>query len=131
MNKVELLGNLGQEIELRFTASGTPVANFSMATNEYWTGKDGEKKKKTIWHKIQVWGKEAENCKKALAKGSRILVEGSNENQKWEDKDGNTRYSYFVKARKVTFLDRSKSQNGAQEDLPLPEEPMDPSEITF
>ena len=99
LNKVTLIGNLGQDPEVRFTGSGKAVANFSIATTEKWDG--GEK---TEWHKVVVWGKQAESCKEYLSKGRQIYVEGRLQTRQWEDKTGNKRYTTEVIAQRVLFL---------------------------
>ena len=104
MNKVILVGNLGNDPELRHTQGGDAVANFNLATSEQWTDKQGNKQEKTEWHKVVVWGKQAENCAKYLVKGRQVLVEGSLQTRSYDDKDGNTRYTTEVKAQAVKFL---------------------------
>jgi len=105
MNKVTLVGNLGADPEVRFTPSGTPVANFRMATNESWTGKDGNRQERTEWHRIVVWGKLGETCGKYLSKGRQVLVEGRLQTRSW-DKDGEKRYTTEIVAERVHFLDK-------------------------
>ena len=111
MNKVILVGNLGTDPELRET-SGDSVCNFSLATNEAWTDKQGQKQERTEWHRIVVWGKQAENCAKYLEKGRQVLIEGSLQTRSWEDKDGATKYTTEIKARDVKFL--SSGSGGGQ-----------------
>ncbi len=103
-NKVMLLGNLGQDPDLRYNPSGTPVCNFSLATNEHWLDKDGQKQQRTEWHRIVVWGKNGENCSRYLAKGRQVFVEGRIETRSWEGKDGQKRYTTEVIARNVQFI---------------------------
>lgn len=103
MNRVIIVGNLGQDPALRHTQGGDAVANFTLATNESWTDKAGQKQEKTEWHRVVVWGKQAENCAKHLAKGRQVLVEGSLQTRSW-DKDGVTQYTTEIKARDVKFL---------------------------
>jgi single-strand DNA-binding protein len=104
VNKVILIGNLGQDPELRHTGAGTAVANMSMATNESYTDRDGNKVDKTEWHRLVVWGNLAEICNKYLSKGSQLYAEGKLQTRSWEDRDGNTRYTTEVKVEDVTFL---------------------------
>lgn len=105
LNKVMLIGNLGQNPELRFTQSETAVLNFSLATNERWQDKhSGEWQDRTEWHKIIVWGKRAEGLSKFLLKGHTVFVEGKIQNRMWEDKEGNKRYSIEIVASKVVVL---------------------------
>ncbi|MDX1387962.1 MAG: single-stranded DNA-binding protein [Acidobacteriota bacterium] len=106
VNKVILVGNLGRDPEVRYTASGTPVANFTMATSERWTDAAGEKKERTEWHRIVVWGKQAEIVGEYLRKGKQVYVEGSLQTRDWTDRDGNKRYTTEVKAQRVQMLGR-------------------------
>ena len=112
-NKVILIGRLGRDPELRYTQSGTPVANFPLATSETYTDKNGNKQEKTEWHKIVVWNNQAENVTKYLSKGRLALVEGSLQTRKWTDNQGQDRYTTEIKAQRVVFLD---SQSSSVED---------------
>tara|TARA_B100001094_G_scaffold277019_1_gene285569 strand:+ start:712 stop:1068 length:357 start_codon:yes stop_codon:yes gene_type:complete len=112
LNRVTLLGNLGGAPELRYTQSGNSVCSFSIATTEKWS-KDDEKREKTQWHKIVVWGKQGENCAKYLRKGRSVLVEGKLESRSWEDKEGNKKYSVEIIASNVVFVGSQK--NGGSE----------------
>lgn len=100
VNKVILIGNLGQDPELNTTSSGIAVSNISLATSSY--VKDEEK---TEWHRVTVWDKTAENVAKYMKKGSKLYVEGRLQTRQYEDKDGNTRYTTEVVAEQVKFLD--------------------------
>lgn len=104
LNKVMLIGHLGSDPELRYTPGGAAVANFNLATNERWTDKNGQSQEKTEWHRIVVWGKQAENCGKYLKKGRQVYIEGRLQTRDWEDKDGNKRYTTEVRADNVQFL---------------------------
>lgn len=104
VNKVILIGNLGSDPELRYTQSGQAVANFNIATNERWNDKDGQTQERTEWHKIVVWGRQAENCEKYLSKGRQVYIEGRLQTRDWEDRDGNKRYTTEVVAQSVQFL---------------------------
>jgi len=103
VNKVILIGHLGQDPELRHTGSGTAVCNMSLATDESYT-KDGERVERTEWHRIVAWGRLAETCDEYLQKGRQVYVEGSLQTREWEDNDGSTRQTTEVKARTVQFL---------------------------
>lgn len=103
-NRVHLLGNLGQDPELRFTQSQTPVTSFSLATTEYRNSPDGNKQSITDWHRIVVWGRQAENCSKFLAKGQPVFVEGKLQTRSWEDQNGQKRSTTEVVASNVQFL---------------------------
>jgi len=106
VNKVILLGNLGRDPEVRFTQGGTPVANFTMATTDRWSDPSGEKKEKTEWHRIVVWGKQAEIAGEYLRKGRPVFVEGSLQTREWTDRDGNKRYTTEVRAQRLQLLGR-------------------------
>lgn len=104
VNKVILVGRLGQNPEVRYTPSGAAVANFSVATNESWTDKSGQKQERTEWHRVVVWGKLAELCNQYLAKGRQVYLEGRLQTRQWQDKDGQTKYTTEVQAQTVQFL---------------------------
>src|SRR5947208_6650968 len=104
VNKVILVGRLGQNPEVKYTPSGAAVSNFSIATNESWTGKDGQKQERTEWHRVVVWGKLAELCSQYLSKGRQAYVEGRLQTRQYQDKDGVTKYSTEVQAQTVQFL---------------------------
>jgi single-strand DNA-binding protein len=104
VNKVILVGRLGQNPEVRYTPSGAAVANFSLATNETWMDKSGQKQERTEWHRIVVWGKLAELCGQYLQKGRQAYVEGRLQTRQWQDKDGQTKYTTEVQAQTVQFL---------------------------
>ncbi len=104
VNRVILVGNLGSEPELRTTNSGTPVCEFRVATNESWTGRDGQKQQRTEWHRVIVWGKLGEIYSKYLSKGRQVFLEGRIQTRSWDDKDGNKRYTTEIVANDVQFL---------------------------
>lgn len=111
VNKVILIGNLGQDPELRYTGSGTAVCNMRLATNESYKDASGEWVDRTEWHNVVTWARLAEICEKYLRKGSMIYIEGSLQTRSWEDRDGNTRYTTEVKAQEMQMLD-SKGSGG-------------------
>ena len=103
--QVVLVGNLGDDPTLRYTQDGTPVANFSVATNRKWTNADGTKGEKTVWFKVAAWRRLAETCNEYLAKGRQVLVVGELEPAKaYTGRDGEPRANLEVTARNVTFL---------------------------
>jgi single-strand DNA-binding protein len=106
MNKVFLLGNLGADPELRYTANGTAVLNLRLATNETWLDKEGKKQERVEWHSIVIWGNRAEALSKILAKGACIVVEGGLRTSSYEGKDGVKRYKTEVYARDVALTPR-------------------------
>lgn len=105
VNKVILLGRLGQNPELKYTPSGSSVCNFSLATSESWKDKNnGQKQEKTEWHRIVVWGKLAELCHQYLSKGRQVFVEGRLQTRSWDDKTGNKKYTTEILASTVQFI---------------------------
>jgi len=112
LNRVMIIGNLGQDPELRYTANQTPVVTFSVATTDYRTGADGQRQETTEWHRVVVWSKMAENCAKFLAKGRTVFIEGKLQTRSWDDKQtGQKRYQTEIVAQNVQFLS-SPSQRG-------------------
>lgn len=112
INKVILVGNLGQDPELRYTGSGTAVCNLRLATNESYKDSSGQLVEKTEWHSVVAWSRLAEICGEYLKKGSLVYFEGSLQTRSWDDKDGNTRYTTEVKAREMMMLDSKGSGGG-------------------
>jgi single-strand DNA-binding protein len=104
VNKVILVGNLGADPELRYTNSGTAVANFRIATNERWNDKNGQQQERTEWHSIVAWGKLGEICGKFLKKGRSVYVEGRLQTRSWEDQSGNKRYTTEIVAQVMQML---------------------------
>src|SRR5512137_41597 len=105
VNKVILVGNLGNDPELRYTPGGQAVCDLRIATTESFTGRDGEKKENTEWHTVVVWSKQAENCSKYLSKGRQVYVEGRLRTRSWDDKDtGKKNYKTEIVAQIVQFL---------------------------
>jgi single-strand DNA-binding protein len=101
VNKVILIGNLGRDPEVRYTPSGQAVANFTVATNEAWTDKAGQKQERTEWHRVVVWGKAAENCGEYLSKGRSVYVEGRLQTREWTNKEGAKQYTTEIVANPV------------------------------
>ena len=113
VNKVILVGNLGEDPELRYTASGTAVAKFSVATSESFTDKAGAKQERTEWHRITAWGKLAEICGQYLSKGKMVYIEGKIRSDTWEQ-DGVKRYSYEIVADTMRMLGGGRSEREAE-----------------
>lgn len=105
VNKVILIGNLGNDPQQRTTGTGKAVTSFRLATNETWTDQSGQPQQKVNWHNIVVWGKRGETCARYLGKGRRVYVEGKLENRSYEDKEGVTRYVTDIIANEIVFLD--------------------------
>jgi single-strand DNA-binding protein len=112
VNKVILVGNLGRDAELRNTTGGNAVATLSLATTEVWNDRSGQRQEKTEWHRIVVWGKQAESLNEYLVKGKQIYVEGRLQTRKWEDKDGNDKYTTEVRADRITLLGGGQRSEG-------------------
>jgi len=107
INKVILIGNLGQVPELHYTAGGTPVCNMRLATNDSYKDTNGELVERTEWHTLVAWARLAEILSEYASKGSQLYVEGSLQTRSWEDREGNTRYTTEVVVRNFTFLGRA------------------------
>src|SRR3954466_13548287 len=134
VNKVILIGNLGRDPEVRYTPSGQAVANFTVATNEAWTDKAGQKQERTEWHRVVVWGKAAENCGEYLSKGRSVYVEGRLQTREWPNKEGAKQYTTEVVANQVLFLQggergqgrgASRGGGGAPDEVGAPPPGMD------
>ena len=113
VNKVILVGNLGRDPEIRYTQGGQPVANFTLATTESFTSREGKREERTEWHRIVVWGKTAELCTQYLAKGRTVYLEGRIQTREWEDKEGQKRRTTEVVAQTVQFLGSPRGAGGA------------------
>lgn len=111
VNKVIVLGRLGQDPEVRMTPSGQQVCTMSLATSESWV-KDGKKEERTEWHRVVLWGKQAELAGKFLKKGRNVYIEGRLQTRSWEDQSGQKRYSTEIVANTLTFVD---SMGGGQQ----------------
>jgi single-strand DNA-binding protein len=104
VNKVILVGNLGRDAELRYTPGGAAVATLNLATTEVWNDKNQQRQEKTEWHRVILWGKQAESLQEYLTKGKQIYVEGRLQTRQLDDKDGNKRYTTEIKADRITLL---------------------------
>jgi len=135
VNKVMLLGNLGRDPEIRFTPKGTKVANLSIATSRRWKDKESDQvKEATDWHRVVVWGRQAEVAEEYLKKGSPVHVEGRLQTRSWTDKDDNKRYSTEVVATRIQLVAKKADVAGeppAVEEAPAEEEPADREDIPF
>ena len=125
VNKVILIGRLGSNPELAYTPTGQSVARFNLATNEVYYDKNGNKQEKTEWHKIVVWGKQAESCSKYLTSGRLVFIEGKIQTRNYQDKNNQKRYITEIIAQNVRFLS-SHTEEGAgaaeeAEETPAPE----------
>ena len=125
LNKVQIIGRLGRDPELRYSQSGSPVCTLSVATDEGYTDRDGKKVDRTEWHRVVLYSKAAENCNQFLKKGSLVYVEGSLQTRKWQDQQGQDRFSMEIKAQRVQFLDKkdggkpSSSESYGMDNVPF------------
>jgi single-strand DNA-binding protein len=113
VNKVILVGRLGKDPETRYTGAGQAVCNFSLATDESFKDRSGERQKRTEWHKIVVWGKQAEIAQQYLKKGSQIFLEGRIQSREWNDKEGQKRTSFEIVATNFRMLGSRSDSMGA------------------
>lgn len=113
VNKVILLGNLGKDPELRYTAQQFPICSFSLATSERRKDSNGEWKDMVEWHNIVTLGKTAENCSKYLKKGSQAFIEGKIRTRKWQDKEGKDRWTTEITADTVQFIGSRNAGEGS------------------
>jgi single-strand DNA-binding protein len=112
VNKVILVGRLGRDPELKYTASGTPFCRFSMATDDSWNDKGtGERQERTEWHSIVAWDRLAEICNQYLTKGKLVYIEGSLQTREWDDQEGNKRKTTEVRARDMVMLSSGSGES--------------------
>jgi single-strand DNA-binding protein len=115
LNKVQLIGNLGRDAELRYTQGGSAVATLNVATTEVWNDKQsGDKKEKTEWHRCVMWGQAAERLSEYLTKGKQVYLEGKLQTRKWQDKDGNDKYTTEINVFSVVLLGGGAGGGGAR-----------------
>ncbi len=112
INKAILIGNLGADPEVRYTQSGTAVANFTVATSERWKDQSGQQQEQTEWHRIVAFKRLGEICGEYLSKGSKVYIEGRIQTRSWEDKDGNKKYTTESVAREMKMLDSKPGSGG-------------------
>jgi single-strand DNA-binding protein len=115
VNKVILIGNLGRDPETRYMPDGAAITNISIATTETWKDKQGEKQEKTEWHRVAFFGKLAEIAGEYLKKGSQVYVEGRLQTRKWQDKDGNDKYTTEIVADRMQMLGSRQGMGGGAE----------------
>ena len=121
LNKVMIIGRLGSDPELRYTQTNTAVTTIRVATSESWTDKQsGDRKETTEWHRIVIWGRQAETCEKYLKKGSLVYVEGGLRTREWQDKEGQRRWTTEIRAQRVQFLERAGGGGGDSGQSPPP-----------
>lgn len=115
VNKVILMGHLGGDPELRYLPDGSPVASFSIATNETWKDKNGEKQERTEWHRCQAWGRLAEIAGEYLKKGAPVYLEGKIRTRKWQDKSGQDRYTTEIVVERLQMLGGKRDETESVE----------------
>jgi single-strand DNA-binding protein len=137
LNRIMLIGNVGTDPEMRFTANGNPVTSFRVATSRSYTTSEGERRQETEWFTIVAWKKQAESCNQFLTKGQRVYVEGSLRARSWEGRDGQKRVTVEVIANRVLFLDRQPVAPLPGEEIPVEapvettEEEVEPEDLPF
>jgi single-strand DNA-binding protein len=115
LNKIMIIGRLGRDPELRYTNSGTPVASFSVATDERWADSDGNRQTRTEWHNVVAWSKLGEICGKYLKKGRLVYIEGRVQTREWDDRDGNKRRTTEIIASNMQMLEsRAEAETSSQ-----------------
>ena len=124
LNKLMLIGNVGTDPEMRYTAGGSPVTSFRIATSRSYNTSEGERKQETEWFTVVAWNQLAEQCNQFLSKGRRAYVEGRLRSHSWEGQDGQTRFRNEIVANRVLFLDRAPTPEfaGADQSPPRPED---------
>lgn len=131
INKVILIGHLGQDPEVRFTPSGSAVANLSLATSDSWKDKQsGERQERTEWHRVVLFNKTAEIAQQYLKKGAKVYIEGRLQTRKWQDQNGQDRYSTEIVANDMQMLDGrgGDAQGGQQGGYQPPQQPQAPQQ---
>jgi len=135
LNKVMLIGNVGTDPEMRYTANGNAVTTFRIACSRNYTTPDGERKEETEWFNVVTWSKLAETCSQFLQKGRRAYVEGRLQTRSWEGPDGQRRFRTEVVANTVLFLDRAQAVPVAEESVAVgtgdSSEHVDPDDLPF
>ena len=113
VNKAIVVGNLGRDAEIRYTSGGAAVSTRSIATTDVWTDRtSGQRQERTEWHRVVLWGKQAESLKDYLLKGRTIYVEGRLQTRQWDDRDGNKRYTTEIRADRVVLLGGGRAGGG-------------------
>jgi single-strand DNA-binding protein len=116
LNKVQIIGYLGKDPEMRYTPSGKPVTTFSVAVSRSWSSTDGERHNETEWFNVVAWSNLAETCKQYLSKGQRVYVEGRLQTRRWDDKEGQKHTSVEIVAGEMIMLDRRDANNNHTQD---------------
>ena len=112
LNKVTIIGHLGRDPEMRFTAAGKPVTTFTVAVSRTWNSGDGERHSETEWFNVVAWGSLAETCKQYLSKGQQVYIDGRLQTRRWDDKEGNKRTSVEISANEMIMLGDRRTEAG-------------------
>lgn len=128
LNRVEIIGRLGRDPELKYSQNGAAICRLNVATDESYTGREGKRVQKAEWHSVVVFQKSAEHCNQYLSKGSLVFVEGSLSTREWQDQQGQKRYSTEIKAQRVQFLDK---KDGGKPSSSLPSESYGMDNVPF
>ncbi|MBV5330388.1 MAG: single-stranded DNA-binding protein [Chlorobium sp.] len=131
LNKMMAIGNLGKDVEVKYTQGGDVLASFSVAVSERWKDKSGEMVEKTEWISCVAWRKLAETCGEYLHKGSKVYIEGKLQTRKWQDKDGNDKYTTEVVLSKMEMLDGKKSGDEQRDNRPQQPASGDDNAVPF
>ena len=129
LNRMTVIGNLGTDPEMRYTANGSPVTSFRVAVNRRFTTSGGERQDETEWFTVVAWNQLAETCNQYLAKGRRVYVDGRLRSRSWEGQDGQTRHVNEINAGTVLFLDRQGEGQSSSEERS--ESTFDPEDLPF
>jgi single-strand DNA-binding protein len=127
VNKVILVGNLGRDAELRYTPGGAAVATLNLATTEVWNDKSGQRQEKTEWHRVVLWGKQAETLAEYLVKGKQIYAEGRLQTRQWDDKDGNKRYTTEIRGDRIVLLGGGRGAPAARGEAAVDQPAAEPA----
>ncbi len=128
LNRVEIIGRLGRDPELKYSQNGAAICRINVATDESYTDREGNRIQKAEWHSVVVFQKAAEHCNQYLSKGSLVFVEGSLSTREWQDQQGQKRYSTEIKAQRVQFLDK---KDGGKPSSTLPSESYGMDNVPF
>jgi single-strand DNA-binding protein len=128
LNRVEIIGRLGRDPELKYSQNGAAICRLNVATDESYTDREGNRVQKAEWHSVVVFQKAAEHCSQYLSKGSLVFVEGSLSTREWQDQQGQKRYSTEIKAQRVQFLDK---KDGGKPSSSLPSESYGMDNVPF
>lgn len=128
LNRVEIIGRLGRDPELKYSQNGAAICRLNVATDESYTDREGKRVQKAEWHSVVVFQKAAEHCSQYLSKGSLVFVEGSLSTREWQDQQGQKRYSTEIKAQRVQFLDK---KDGGKPSSSLPSESYGMDNVLF